>query len=222
LASELPPEAWLSLSDASRILSVNPATLRRWVDAGRIRAFRTPGGHRRLSSEDVGALARSGAALAPRREAIVELPRVALEHIRRRLHGKRAAHEHWFMGFDDSGRERARPMGRRLLSLVGDYMSQPRDRTRLLEEARVLGQQHGLEAARLGLSLNDALEAGIFFRRSVGEILEQVARAQEMGREQAMESYRLANALVDDILLATMSGYQEARAPRTEGAIRDD
>ena len=39
---------WLTLTEASRLLGVHPMTLRSWVDAGLIEAFRTPGGHRRL------------------------------------------------------------------------------------------------------------------------------------------------------------------------------
>src|SRR6185436_10324435 len=40
---------WVGLSEASRVLGVSPATLRRWSDAGRVRVFTTPGGHRRFS-----------------------------------------------------------------------------------------------------------------------------------------------------------------------------
>jgi len=40
---------WLSLGDASRLLGVSTATVRRWADSGRLRPFTTPGGHRRFS-----------------------------------------------------------------------------------------------------------------------------------------------------------------------------
>ena len=40
---------WIGLAQASRLLGVSPGTLRRWSDAGRIRVFTTPGGHRRFS-----------------------------------------------------------------------------------------------------------------------------------------------------------------------------
>ena len=53
--------AWLSLHEASQRLNVHPATLREWADRGRIRTFRTPGGHRRFSVEDVDALAAEAA-----------------------------------------------------------------------------------------------------------------------------------------------------------------
>src|SRR3954463_15958377 len=39
----------LSLGPASRLLGVDPDTLRRWADEGRIEAFTTSGGHRRVT-----------------------------------------------------------------------------------------------------------------------------------------------------------------------------
>jgi len=38
----------LALGEASRLLGVDPDTLRRWADEGRVPAFTTPGGHRRF------------------------------------------------------------------------------------------------------------------------------------------------------------------------------
>ena len=43
------PDRPLSLGPASRLLGVDPDTLRRWADEGRIEAFTTSGGHRRFS-----------------------------------------------------------------------------------------------------------------------------------------------------------------------------
>src|SRR5437764_13974829 len=40
---------WVGLAEASHMLGVSPATVRRWSDAGRLRVFTTPGGHRRFS-----------------------------------------------------------------------------------------------------------------------------------------------------------------------------
>lgn len=43
------PEVWVSIHEASAMLGVSPATLRRWSAAGEVEAFTTPGGHRRFS-----------------------------------------------------------------------------------------------------------------------------------------------------------------------------
>jgi glutamyl-tRNA reductase len=42
-------EKWLTLGEACALVGVSPATLRRWSDNGDIRAFTTPGGHRRFA-----------------------------------------------------------------------------------------------------------------------------------------------------------------------------
>src|SRR3990172_9964957 len=51
------PGDWVSLGPASRLMGVDPDTLRRWADDGRVRAYATPGGHRRFSQADLERLA---------------------------------------------------------------------------------------------------------------------------------------------------------------------
>jgi excisionase family DNA binding protein len=48
----------------ARHLCVSPQTVQRWVDAGRLRAWKTLGGHRRIDADDVDAL------VAQRREVL--------------------------------------------------------------------------------------------------------------------------------------------------------
>src|SRR6187549_3380447 len=50
---------WLSLGPASRIVGVDPDTLRRWADDGRVDAYITPGGHRRFDRQVLERLAAS-------------------------------------------------------------------------------------------------------------------------------------------------------------------
>ena len=68
-AGEREGGTWLHVADVARTLGVSANTVRRWTDAGRIAAYRSPGGHRRYLAEDVHALVRdeevSGAAAHP-------------------------------------------------------------------------------------------------------------------------------------------------------------
>jgi len=49
----------LSTSQAARALGVSLGTIRRWSDMGYLQAYRTPGGQRRFSSEQIDAFVRS-------------------------------------------------------------------------------------------------------------------------------------------------------------------
>jgi len=51
---------WLSVKDASALLGVDPSTLRRWSDAGKLPVVVTPGGHRRYAEADIRTLASEG------------------------------------------------------------------------------------------------------------------------------------------------------------------
>jgi excisionase family DNA binding protein len=46
---------WLTLGEAARYLGVAQSTIRKWSDTGRVRAFYTPGRHRRYRREDLDA-----------------------------------------------------------------------------------------------------------------------------------------------------------------------
>jgi excisionase family DNA binding protein len=43
----------LTSSEVGELLQVNPSSVKKWVDDGRLPAFRTPGGHRRIRAADL-------------------------------------------------------------------------------------------------------------------------------------------------------------------------
>lgn len=47
------PERLFTSSEAGDLLQVNASSIKKWVDAGRLSAFRTPGGHRRIRASDL-------------------------------------------------------------------------------------------------------------------------------------------------------------------------
>jgi excisionase family DNA binding protein len=54
---------WLTLGEAARYLGVAQSTIRKWSDSGRVRAFYTPGRHRRYRRDNLDAfLENSGPA----------------------------------------------------------------------------------------------------------------------------------------------------------------
>jgi excisionase family DNA binding protein len=59
LPVERPP---LTPSEVAALFKVDPKTVTRWAQQGKISSFRTPGGHRRYRQKDVDALLASGEA----------------------------------------------------------------------------------------------------------------------------------------------------------------
>lgn len=162
---------WLSPREACRLLQVSEVALRQWADAGHLRVYRTPGGHRRFLRADLQALTRPSAAVAPPPAAPAPTPEksenAALRRIRRRLSQGEVAAQPWYQSLADGGRDRMRLFGRRLLSLL---LQEPPPRKasgrwqETLAEARLLGREYGAEMAERGVAMPDAVAAFIFFR----------------------------------------------------------
>jgi excisionase family DNA binding protein len=57
----------LSTSEAARHLGVSLSTVRRWSDAGHLRGYRTPGGQRRFTVEQLDAFLESLSSTPPSR-----------------------------------------------------------------------------------------------------------------------------------------------------------
>ena len=165
--NQLPGEGeWLSLRDACRLLDVSDTTLRQWADAGHLRVYRTPGGHRRFLRQDVEALTGSSRpSPEPARDDSGEGP--ALRRIRRRLTRDSVHQQPWFQATEAEGNDRMRLFGRRLLSLLLQEPGRRRRRQELLDEARMLGQEYGSEMLERDVALTDTVEAFIFFRTMV-------------------------------------------------------
>lgn len=47
------PKTFFSTSELAEILQVDPSTIKRWAETGKLRCFKTPGGHRRFSTSGI-------------------------------------------------------------------------------------------------------------------------------------------------------------------------
>src|SRR3954447_5571462 len=108
----------VSLHRACEILGVDESTLRRWADNGRLRSYRTPGGHRRFSLVNLEAMVAGES----RTRGSDEMERIATARIRRQLQRARQQDQGWYASLTENNRSELRDLGRRLVEMVGEYL----------------------------------------------------------------------------------------------------
>jgi hypothetical protein len=192
------------------MLGVDPDTLRRWSDNGKIDVFTTPGGHRRFLRASIDAMLR-GSRHAERRSlsAMGEPPdRIAAE-FRKRVRTE-LSDQDWRSRFDEGSlrwfRERGVRMSDLLIGSLDTKAGAGRDK--LLGQAELLGRDYGVEAKRTGLSLGEATQAFLFFRARFMAEIAQVARRRSFETAQAAVLFEEADNTLDRIILALIAGHQ--------------
>lgn len=205
---------WVSLRRACDILGVDESTLRRWADTGRLRVYRTPGGHRRFSLADLENMVEG----ETRTHGAEEIERIAVAKIRRQLQRARQQEHGWYSTLSDSNRELLRDLGRRLVEMAGEYLDKRSRRSGLLEEALDVGEQYGRILIDAGLPLPNAINAYIGFRKTMDETTRQTALREGIPQEEALAAYGQVHALGDQVLLGIASAYERLPAAAAVGA----
>ena len=200
---------WLTVAEASRLLGVNESTLRRWADEGRVRVYRTPGGHRRFAEDELRTLLTEGDAGAAASRSVADL---TLNRIRRRLQARQATGAPWNQQMDEALRPRMRALGRRLVGLVDDHLAGRIRPARLLEEAAALGDEYGQELASAKLPLSSAIEAFAFFRRSFDDAISRLATGHGLSAEGTAEAHDHLAEVADGVLIAIIKSYERHQA----------
>jgi excisionase family DNA binding protein len=195
---------WVTLGRASEILGVDESTLRRWADSGRLRVYRTPGGHRRFSVVNLEEMLTGEG----RHQNSDEIERMAVAKIRRQLQRARHQEDGWYATLSEANRQKLRDQGRRLLEMVGEYLSKRSRRSGLLEEALEIGSTYGRILLDAGLPLPSAVGAYIGFRRTMDETTRQAAVRESLPMEEALEACGQVHALGDQVLRGLVAAYE--------------
>ena len=196
---------WVSLRRACEILGADESTLRRWADAGRLRVYRTPGGHRRFSLSDLESMVSGDG----RHRGSEEVERLAVARIRRQLQRARQDDHGWYSSLTDENRQRLRDLGRRLVEMAGEYMDKRNSRrSSLLDEALEIGGEYGRVLIDAGLPLPSAVGAYIGFRKTIDETTSQEALRESLPVEEALAASGQVHALGDQVLLGITAAYE--------------
>ena len=211
-ATTRPIDRPLSLGPASRLLGVDPDTLRRWADEGRIDAFTTAGGHRRFDRATVERILE-----ARRHDATVRLANLGATTDR-----LSRAYRRGYSSASDVGdvrdavpatdREAFRDSGRALVGALVAHLDAIDDASRDNAEQTAIDATDDLarRLAARGIPLADSVSLFVAARRPFLTELGVIARRRSLDPDRLAAIYDSSSGLLDRLLLRLVTIHQEA------------
>jgi hypothetical protein len=196
---------WMRLGAASRFLGVDPSTLRVWTDAGRIPAFRTPGGHRRYAELDLrsfvdrnqGKHEPIAGIIGPRGTRLVSSEARQL-----------ARSQDWYRSVDPDAADALRSSCRRIMGGLAGYLAGGSRQTASLREGERAGQALGAHVAALGMTPSVATRAFLFFRKMV---IDAAAGRLPLSPDRKVQSLKRIDVYLNQVLVEMMRAYESRR-----------
>jgi len=212
-------ETVVTISEASHILGVSEAALRQWTDEGRIRAFITPGGHRRYAMDDIRKFMSSHQKALGLKDLVMELENTT--HLLREISRSSPSTTMWYNKLSKESLEDLAHQGRRLLGLIIRYVTEPATREETLAEARDVGHHFGELLARSGLPLTNSVEAFIIHRYPIINAATHLMRKKEAITKRVVDAIPLVTQVMDEALVALVAAHQQYRNG-VQSALRQD
>jgi hypothetical protein len=213
----------LSLGPASRLIGVDPDTLRRWSDDGRVPTLLTPGGHRRFDRRDLervlASRARGGSSARRPLAALGATPdrmgRAYARSYRPSGEGRGAVSD----TLDEAAREEFRGDGRRLLAALVAYLDASSSAGREAAETAAVAavRATGQRLAAAGAGLDEAATAFISARRPFLAEIAGLGRRRSLDVARLTELYDEAVALLDRLLLEFLAAFNVRQATSHQG-----
>jgi excisionase family DNA binding protein len=201
----------VSIGEASQILGVSEVTLRQWTDDRKVKAFITPGGHRRYSIDALERLIKH-----PPKEPGLKQVAAKLEETSF-LHGEIArefvAAIDGLQKLDDSAQRELAEAGRQMLHLVMRYVTDRSRRSEIMQTARDVGAAFGEILAKQRLPLTDSVSAFIMHREPMLEAVTRMLQQGETLNRRIAPAIPLVARIMDEALVslvATHQSYQPA------------
>jgi DNA-binding transcriptional MerR regulator len=200
---------WLTLGLARAILGINETTLRHWADHGLVRAFRTPGGHRRFSIDDINSLIEQNqqrlSTVGPQRRAAEAK---VLPRIRRKvqIRGSTTQIPAWMLDYTARDNEQMRILGRELLELCAEATQQTLGK-RPMQAAQRLGNAYASEAESMGVTLQHAIQAFVFFRTITLEAIRPTLMNRRLSPYDLSRCWMHIDRLTDEVLLSMTNSF---------------
>ncbi len=202
-------EAFLNISEASRILGVSEAALRQWTDEGKIKAFVTPGGHRRYSRADLKRFTSAHPKMLGIKDLVSEIEETVERH--REIARKSLSSAPWYNKLSQESQYQLADLGRRLLNLIIKYITEPSKREENMHLARQVGREHGEILARHELPLADSVEAFLMHREPVVNASTRLLKRRDAFTGRVVDAIPLAINAIDETLVSLVAAHQRYR-----------
>jgi len=203
----LDQESLVSISEASHILGVSEAALRQWTDEGKIKAFITPGGHRRYSKADLKKFMGSHQRALGIKDLVVELEDTVQAH--REISRTSLNTTLWYKQLSAESQEHFADLSRLFLNLIIRYVAEPSKREETIKLARDTGHSFGETLAKLGLPLTDSVEAFILHRDPIMNATTHLMRKREAVTGRVVDAIPLIAHVMDEALVSLVAAHQQ-------------
>ncbi len=202
-------EVFLNISEASRLIGVSEAALRQWTDEGKIKAFVTPGGHRRYSRADLKKFVSAHPRMLGVKDLVSELEENVEQH--RAIARKSLSSAAWYNKFTQESQDYFADLGRRLLGLIVKYITEPSKREETMRLAQGVGHDMGETLAIHGLPLADSVEAFLMNREPVISASTNLLKKREAFTGRVVDAIPMVIHVIDEALVALVAAHQQCR-----------
>lgn len=199
----------VTISEASQILGVSEAALRQWTDEGKIRAFITPGGHRRYAKAELKRFMGSHHRVLGIKDLVIELENTTnlLGEVARTSPSTTV----WYNKLSKDSQEDLARLGRSLLNLIVRYVTEPAKREETIKLARDVGHDFGETLAKSGLPLINSVEAFILNRYPIMNAATHLLQKREAFTRRVVEAIPLVAQVMDEALVSLVEAHQQYR-----------
>ena len=202
-------EGFLNISEASRVLGVSEAALRQWTDEGKIKAFVTPGGHRRYLRADLKKFLSAHPRMLGVKDLVSEIEETVALH--REIARKSLSSAPWYNKLSRESQDHFSELGRRLLSIINKYITEPSKREATMHLARQVGQDMGETLTIHGLPLVDSVEAFLMHREPIVNATTSLLKRRDAFTGRVVDAIPLVINVMDETLVALVAAHQQYR-----------
>ena len=204
----------LALGPAARLLGVDPDTLRRWADDGRVEVFTTAGGHRRFDRREIDRLLaiRHPGNGTPHPLASIGATTDRLSRAYQRSYASAGPEDDIRAAVPAASHDAFRSDGRGLVASLVAYLDADDEVARGAAETRAEAFTDDLarRLAAAGLSLTESVGLFVAARRPFLAELGVIARRRSLGADRLSAMFEDASGLLDRLLIRLVAAHQQA------------